>query len=1019
MAKKKSEDLVNIVEQIVNSFEGDVNFSAFIDRINELANRKKGSGVFSAKNKENFLNNFSQLSEQEQSNFIETLDTAYEQVSRKTTENYKNKKLLDNIRNLIQPKEEKTEREGEHTQEEYSEEITEKAKTYLEDLLLLDPSEPSEKDKLNEIKNFYDQNGNQIQSKTRKLLEQRLTDKGVFGQDQEESSKRETGTKRRALGRGLDYINSSVGMVPKAILSESENENAGIGYISENASIDEVEKPVVTNEDIQQRADEYISIARDIVESVKTKKVITPETEQNIEEIDSFFSKHESEISEDRMTKINELAGIYNNIVKQDRVSVNNGEVNGYEQPVEHLGILEQDAGEFVSEAEKEPVVDMSAFEVSPDGTSTSVVAEEEETYTSSDQDGQHIAQTGSLAGAVITHEPMISDSQALMYISDNRETQKLPEDTRIGIGRDFYNYFDGVSKIAREEIEFDEEYVKKAEEFFGRNFSHIDRAYGLDFYADLQKAKSKGKVSAIGDKSNEVQSIVGAKIPVDHSASRNIIADEGNVGNMDSLEREAYERSQVLADNNHSEEQQVVTSGRGLTQGRIDLSNIPDNMSIEEYYAQKQFEDNLRSFGKGVKPVTDEEKPVEKTEQTRAEEEKPSEKKDPKVTGTALVPVKTEPTKEKFLLQAKKETTILAEPKKPWYKRLAGFTARHPVITTLIGTGIGVGVGLATAGIGLGAGMITSIVSSFPTVAIASGAGLAAGILTAGVSQAIPAGRREYLYSKFRKQYNKCQKISESQKTYEEIQTKAEAKKEEFKQKNREQKGILKSLGVYKAARDISKFIERHSRKMSRQKTQEYSNNVDKALETKVKLNAKEVNAGKTKALAGYLEKKRKLDKKLESGKIEQEDYAEDLKDMEEDMVDLGGEAGLRDNNIQQRTYDKEAWTLIESVKGERSKTMTAVLDAIAEKNSEPDDKKYYEYEVTYDDKKVENEIQALIAAGNKEKAEALKKQLIIQQNNRARRIEETKILREKAKADNAKIVKGEIPDDRDMESL
>ena len=966
MAKKKSEDLVNIVEQIVNSFEGDVNFSAFIDRINELANRKKGSGVFSAKNKENFLNNFSQLSEQEQSNFIETLDTAYEQVSRKKTENDKNKKLLDNIRNLIQPKEEKPEREGEHTQEEYSEEITEKARKYLEDLLYIDSTE---RGAIDEIVEFYKQNESRIKSDTRNLLMQRLTGKGAFGQDQEESSKR--GTKRQALGRGLDAINSSVGMVPKAILSESENENAGIGYISENASIDEVEKPVVTNEDIQQRADEYISIARDIVESVETKKVITPETEQKIEEIDSFFSKHESEISEDRMTKINELAGIYNNIVKQDRVSVNNGEVNGYEQPVEHLGILEQDAGEFVSEAEKEPVVDMSAFGEESDNASSPYI--------------------------------MISVGQALMYISDNRETQKLPEDTRIGIGRDFYNYFDGVSKIAREEIEFDEEYVKKAEEFFWKNWSHIAKEYGSDFENVLKITKSKGKVSAIGDKSNGGQSIVGAKIPVDHSASRNIIADEGNVGNMDSL----------------AEEQQVVTSGRGLTQGRIDLSNIPDNMSTEEYYAQKQFEDNLRSFGEGFKPVTDEEKPVEKTEQTRAEEEKPSEKKAPNVTGTTLVPVKTEPTKEKFLLQVKKETTILAEPKKPWYKRLAGFTARHPVITTLIGTGIGVGVGLATAGIGLGAGMITSIVSSFPTVAIASGAGLGAGILTAGVSQAIPAGRREYLYSKFRKQYNKCQKISESQKTYEEIQTKAEAKKEEFKQKNREQKGILKSLGVYKAARDISKFIERHSRKMSRQKTQEYSNNVDKALETKVKLNAKEANAGKTKALAGYLEKKRKLDKKLESGKIEQEDYAEDLKDMEEDMVDLGGEAGLRDNNIQQRTYDKEAWTLIESVKGERSKTMTAVLDAIAEKNSETDDKKYYEYEVTYDDKKVENEIQALIAAGNKEKAEALKKQLIIQQNNRARRIEETKILRERAEAADAEIVKGEIPDDRDMESL
>ena len=108
-----------------------------------------------------------------------------------------------------------------------------------------------------------------------------------------------------------------------------------------------------------------------------------------------------------------------------------------------------------------------------------------------------------------------------------------------------------------------------------------------------------------------------------------------------------------------------------------------------------------------------------------------------------------------KFLTEAMQQTAILAEPRRPWYKKLAKFAINHPVLTILAGAGIGLGLAGAACGVTAAAGfgaMLSTMNFFLPTLVISSGIGAVAGGATSLVSRLMPGSRREKLYTKFRK---------------------------------------------------------------------------------------------------------------------------------------------------------------------------------------------------------------------------------------------------------------------------
>ena len=157
---------------------------------------------------------------------------------------------------------------------------------------------------------------------------------------------------------------------------------------------------------------------------------------------------------------------------------------------------------------------------------------------------------------------------------------------------------------------------------------------------------------------------------------------------------------------------------------------------------------------------------------------------------------------------------------------------------------------------------------------------------------------------------------------------------------------------------------------------TRQFEKNADKAIKNKAKLNYLETIKGKKMAIAGYLEKKKKLEKKLASGKITMEEFDDQLKDLDEDVTYLkGGEEGLSQVS-DQYTYDKEALTLVGKIKKEhRSNLMNDMVEDIYRRNSKVVPKVV---EATYQDpKQVKAKIKELIKEGKKEEANALADQL------------------------------------------
>jgi len=296
---------------------------------------------------------------------------------------------------------------------------------------------------------------------------------------------------------------------------------------------------------------------------------------------------------------------------------------------------------------------------------------------------------------------------------------------------------------------------------------------------------------------------------------------------------------------------------------------------------------------------------------------------------------------KGKFLTKGLEQTNILSEPKRPWYKKLAGFAVNHPILTTLIGGAIGLGVTAAAVGVFAAAGISGMLATAnffVPSLAIGTGIGAVAGGVTSGVSNIIPAGRLERLCRKFDKQYKKCQKIDKKKDWYAAQEQVHEAKKLELEDLHKNKKGILKSRRIYKLARNFHKRAQRLDRKKKRYYTRRLVKQGEKALTTKAKVNTKESKRGKTKALAGYVEKKKKLEEKLISGKISQEEFNEDMADLAEDFADLdGGSAGLE--GVGNQLYgDQEAINIVDMIAEDTDVTkngMSDIVESIRKRNS------------------------------------------------------------------------------------
>lgn len=340
-----------------------------------------------------------------------------------------------------------------------------------------------------------------------------------------------------------------------------------------------------------------------------------------------------------------------------------------------------------------------------------------------------------------------------------------------------------------------------------------------------------------------------------------------------------------------------------------------------KEENQEKAKEVEATSDGKGVvAPVSTDAIPKEK-------ESEPANKKDKKI---------------KLVRKAMDEARLLSEPKMPWYKRMFNFANRHPVLTTLAGAGIGLGVTLLTGPLAYLLSPTMTLVNFINRFAFVLGGGavvgLGAGILTSAFSGRVMRGKKGRLYGEFNKYYKKCASIEKTNEAFETMINLSQEKAKAMDEKAKNAKGFLKGAKkfAYRKARNFNLKASRLGRVFKARNQEKYKANVEKALEVKLELNARESTPnrrGNTKsmAIAGYMEKKKKLDRKKALGKMSDEEYAVRLEDLDYDVSELkGGEAGLSKISNEHRTFDKEAYELINSVKGNKSSTMQGVLNDI-----------------------------------------------------------------------------------------
>lgn len=323
---------------------------------------------------------------------------------------------------------------------------------------------------------------------------------------------------------------------------------------------------------------------------------------------------------------------------------------------------------------------------------------------------------------------------------------------------------------------------------------------------------------------------------------------------------------------------------------------------------------------------------------------EKPGEK--PAVPGGKPVPP-AQPSKPKlkklrFVEKSLQQTKMLAEAKQPWYKRLATFAIKHPVLSVVAGAGLGLGLFGATCGIAAlagGTGFLTATNMLLPSLPGVVGVGALGGGTVSLTSNTLPKGQWG-LYAKAGRLFGKVKKIDRTKQWVASFEKQQETAKEAARERHRNSKGLIRKLKVHRVVAKAHKLAERTSRKVRRLYERKLVKTTSKALETKNKLNAKEIKSDRTQALAGYLQKKKRAENKFAKGKLDEEDFAERIADLDEDYADLdGGAPGLSEvPTSKYYTFDTEALEAIKvaDASGKNSAFQTIKQDILTRNSVE-----------------------------------------------------------------------------------
>lgn len=283
----------------------------------------------------------------------------------------------------------------------------------------------------------------------------------------------------------------------------------------------------------------------------------------------------------------------------------------------------------------------------------------------------------------------------------------------------------------------------------------------------------------------------------------------------------------------------------------------------------------------------------------------KPDPKKETGAGGTkGKTPSKT-PATVKVLETIDKQSKILKEKKKPWYKRFVSSIKAHPWRTA-----VGIIAGCAVAGavtVALPAFMTAGSWVTFAeffrpvlnTSLVCAGFGGAVSAITAltgAIVSKVKGPNRDNLYRKFVKKYKECEKYLEKEKEnrekIEELEAKKPNKLAKAKKINKEIKK-LQNKGYY------SKFI----------------NLVDEATMIKDRLNKVEEKMHKSIGLDGYIKKRQEVYEKYgkSSKKSDKLVYGSLLREMSNKLGEKIED--VEDSNVGQQTFDGEMLDLYEEM--------------------------------------------------------------------------------------------------------
>lgn len=317
---------------------------------------------------------------------------------------------------------------------------------------------------------------------------------------------------------------------------------------------------------------------------------------------------------------------------------------------------------------------------------------------------------------------------------------------------------------------------------------------------------------------------------------------------------------------------------------------------------------------------------------------------------------------KQKLLKKSLDSLKKLKEPKLPWHKKLAKKIRKNPFLFALTGLGVGALVAGAATVIGVGGiGAAISIIKNAsawftPTlvalknIGIGAGVGLGtAGIINIGMLFGKGA-KKERLYRKFQKQYDKCHDREEDLEFAQSQVQDMQAKLDSIKEKEQSGNKLLKALGVYKRARVKNARKLRKLQVKARVAENQHKKSVITALKTKDRLNKLEERDGKTLAQNGLLQKFRSIKGKYQSRidavsdnqSLDEDEKQDMISELEVERDDKLSKYGINHDGEELdgmsdefKTFDSEAEELINSVKGKRTASLDRKMQDIMRRNS------------------------------------------------------------------------------------